>query len=583
MGVLTATSRDSAPAVPKPGEYFDLTGRGAAAIHCLTSLLDERQQHLPYFDVKYDARPPVAVHIRWDYGDGVGRYVDALHLARIMSGSGVNRAADAALEGWLFRLLGEDGLSWWPDSPYRLPHPSGQPGRMADVTWTQRSTLAALTTLFLETGDTRAATAARRLVDRLNGIAVWRDGMAYFPEEATRFRPGDVLYPPGGWSSRNMLTAGWFGAILGTLIWPLARFAAAAGYDPAIRLARGLAEFALRGAAVFHADGRFRDLVQGHFYARTTTASGLLSLGVLTGHRPYVEMAERIYRQARQWGTSFGWFPEDLSVPACETCCTKDMIEIAIGLARHVDPGYWSDAERFGRNHLLESQLLRTDWIGRYQPPRPPALPPEDALRLSRERVLERWRGGFAGWSAVNDWVFPGKGGMACCNASGARALYDLWHHAVSRDDSGVSIHLLFSRATEDVVVRSYLPFEGRLEVRMRSGRPVRVRLPRSAAAASVRVQHNGAPATVPVREGYVSLPRAQPGDAVEVRFALDYSEEKFHLGYQSYRIRYRGDTVVSIEPPGKICPLYDRGWASQAAPPVAEPPLPSAREIESI
>ena len=73
-----------------PGRYFDLPARAAAAVHCLTSLLDERQNQLPYFDVKYDARPPVAVHIRWDYGDGVGRYVDALRLSRIMSGSGEN-------------------------------------------------------------------------------------------------------------------------------------------------------------------------------------------------------------------------------------------------------------------------------------------------------------------------------------------------------------------------------------------------------------------------------------------------------------------------------------------------------------
>ena len=126
---------------------------------------------------------------------------------------------------------------------------------MADVTWTQRSTLTALTTLYAATGDRRYADRGRRLIDRLSILAMWNDGAASFPEEATRFRAGDVLYPPGGWKSRLALKSGWFGAILGVLIVPLVRFAAATAYEPGLQLARGLAEFAVRGAEVFHPDG----------------------------------------------------------------------------------------------------------------------------------------------------------------------------------------------------------------------------------------------------------------------------------------------------------------------------------------
>src|SRR5580704_5889321 len=73
-----------------PEQYFDLPHRARLALHPLTNLLDAGQGYLPYFDANYAAKPPVAIHIRWDYGDCLGRYTDAIRLARIMSGSKEN-------------------------------------------------------------------------------------------------------------------------------------------------------------------------------------------------------------------------------------------------------------------------------------------------------------------------------------------------------------------------------------------------------------------------------------------------------------------------------------------------------------
>ena len=100
---------------PTPSQQFDLPHRAGLAINCLTRFLDERQDYLPHFNVFYGAHPPVATHIRWDYGDCVGRYIEALKLTHIMSGQTQGLHADAALQRWLERLLGEHGLSWWPD------------------------------------------------------------------------------------------------------------------------------------------------------------------------------------------------------------------------------------------------------------------------------------------------------------------------------------------------------------------------------------------------------------------------------------------------------------------------------------
>ena len=173
----------------EPAQQFDLPHRAGLAIHCLTGLLDERQDYLPYFNVHYSADPPVATHNRWDYGDCVGRYVEALKLARIMSGNTQAQQADAAFERWLERLLGEHGLSWWPDPPYDPILPSTQARHVADLAWSQRSTLAGLTTQYEVTGEQHFADLAKRLVDGLHKLALWDDGMAYFPLEATRIHP----------------------------------------------------------------------------------------------------------------------------------------------------------------------------------------------------------------------------------------------------------------------------------------------------------------------------------------------------------------------------------------------------------
>ena len=83
------------------------------------------------------------------------------------------------------------------------------------------------------------------------------------------------------------------------------------GYEPAVRMAQGVAEYCLRGARFFRPDGRFYDPLKGHFHSRSAVALGLLKLGILIGNEGYVQMAERAYKHAKEWGTSFGWFPVD--------------------------------------------------------------------------------------------------------------------------------------------------------------------------------------------------------------------------------------------------------------------------------
>jgi hypothetical protein len=104
---------------------FDLQARAELAARSLTGLLDAERDGLMYFLANWRACPPRADHGLWDCGDGSGRHVDALTLARTMVRAGSPAAVpdrgEAQLEGWMLRLLGDGGLSWLPEEPWAAP------------------------------------------------------------------------------------------------------------------------------------------------------------------------------------------------------------------------------------------------------------------------------------------------------------------------------------------------------------------------------------------------------------------------------------------------------------------------------
>ncbi len=91
---------------------FDLQARAELAAQALTRLRDPERAGLMYFLANWRARPPRAEHGLWDCGDGSGRHVDALTLARTMLRPGSPAAqpdeGEMQLEAWMLRFLGHD-------------------------------------------------------------------------------------------------------------------------------------------------------------------------------------------------------------------------------------------------------------------------------------------------------------------------------------------------------------------------------------------------------------------------------------------------------------------------------------------
>lgn len=543
-------------------DTLNLAARATMAILPLKSLRDERLNGQIYFDVRYDEDPPRAYHTVWDYGDGTGRHTDALVLAHIMTGS--QEALDVAREfaemliGW----QGDKGLSWWPQEPWTLPDgekdftfplQDWKPGqRVADVTWSQRGSLMGLTSLYLLTGDDRYRRQAQAIVDGLDDIALCREDYRFFPELGFR---------EGGWRHAEEPRTDGTSEVKGVTILPLLRFYAATGYEPALNLAGGLIRFILHKAEGYELDGRFFKIkgFWGHFHSSTAVITGVIRYGLLTNQPEFVAWGRQTYEAAKKWGTGFGWFPENIANCArCETCCITDMIELAILLGLYVDPVYLTDAERYGRNHLVESQYLSLTWADRIV--RKSTGYAAERRRVDDRDIVKRSLGGFAGWSAPNDLFDEGAFRMMqCCNAAGTRALYDLWHYAVDDDGRRVRVNMAFSRPAIWGDVVSFLPYVGRVDLHMKLPRVVSVRLPEWARRSEARVYVNESPVDFRYERGYVLLEGVEAGDVVSVRYDLPLWSCTYTLGENTYIADFKGDTVVAIAPEGRFAPLYQR------------------------
>ncbi len=578
---------------------FDLQARAELAAQGLTMLLDTERDGLMYFLANWRSRPPRADHGLWDCGDGSGRHTDALTLARSMlrkNSPAAQRAAEEfQLEGWMLRLLGKEGLTWLVQEPWAEPWgpellmAEPQPAEpYAEISWAQRSTLMGLLSRYLKTSDEQYLAHARRIIDGLLRIAIRHPDGLFFPEG---------YYQPGGWHTDRIGLFPGIEECNAAIVVPALRLYDECGYPPALELAEGLVRFALKHTAGYTADGRIvapqGGAVQEHFHTRSCFAMSVLKLGLILGSREYIAWARQSYAYAREWGTDFGWFPEHIGQRHGEICCTTDMIELALLLGKYVDKSYYADAERFGRNQLLESQFLSLDRLENALAMMPADLSPApwDGRYSMSKDVARKQLGAFASRPTLNDafhldatWL------MQCCNAAGTRGLYDLWHYAVEERPAEnaaprhAQVNLRFSVETPLLKVVSHEPTVGQLDITARFPCLIDVRMPAGVTEALAVFPRQGTScvSVLPVQDGYITFTANQAG-CVSLHYPLESRISRYEVGKAGRTIsctgHWRGDTLMRVEPPGVFYPLYDR---SDTLEPV-DPGLPDSLQIPSI
>lgn len=500
---------------------FSLQAIAARSANYLERLVDARG--VPYFNVFW-TEPAEAAHDWPDWGDVTSRQLQGAIMLRRMTGRKV--ATEDAWRGLILSLIEADGLLYRPAT--------GWSKHEAD--WGDAAlTLYALVTAFADSADPAVGRAATAMAE-----GMWR-----------RARSGDR--PAGmlnGFALKSLLCC--------------ARVLAS---GPAFELARLIVRKVFDEDATFTSDNTFRH--GGHMHGNLRTLVGAADYALFTGDEPLLARVDALYRWVRGTGTRFGFLPEVIGrtgdIVPCETCALMDYAGLGATLANHGHSEYWADLERLARNQYAESQLVDGSWLSG-DDDRP------DTEQFTWRRIGERALGAWAGWSspthflACRETLGAHWGGSElhgktralqnCCGGSGVHGLFILWKNAARFEDGRLWVHLHVDKALSEAEIRGGQPWQGRVDIRLKRSCDVRVRIPEFAKPADMRATVDGVPVVPRVRGGYLEMDGRRAGEAVAVDYPLPVTVEEASIGNPGwrqyrYRVTWKGDTVVRMEPLG--------------------------------
>jgi hypothetical protein len=568
-------------------DTLDLQERAALAVHGLTAPTDPAADYEIYWILFPRTRPPTMQH---DWCDACqAKYMEALPLMRLASGSRMNQHVERRWLETLFRMQGPDGLFYYPKTGrpwWKVNHFGAHtPGDHYFALYFGSRMLSAITVHHLRRQEPVWQETGRRYVDGLARLAVHKPDCAFF--EWPQYGPGgslpadfDPQFPPG----YNM--AFW----VSSSIRALTQFYRATGYEPALVLARKLVRWVIDYSNYFGGDGTFvhepappdakiaavagagtETSSYAHFHGHTVTLLALLEFGIVAADRDVLDFVLRGYRYGRSQGDRLtGFFPEvtgRASFEDCETCCVADMISLALKLSAAGVADCWDDADRWLRNQFVENQLTETDWTWRFWEtgsahPREFDLgaPSQiDPAYQTTERAMERNIGGFAAHATANDFSKGRSGIAACCTGNGARTLYDAWQHILHFADGKLRINLLLNRASPWADVDSYIPYEGRVDVRVKRACELAVRLPEWVQPKQAACRVNGAERPVAWEGRYAQVGQVAAGQVVTLTFPIAERMDRIDIQKHRFTLLRKGNEVLRIDPPGQYHPLYQR------------------------
>ncbi|MDE2888167.1 MAG: hypothetical protein OXR72_08110 [Gemmatimonadota bacterium] len=338
---------------------------------------------------------------------------------------------------------------------------------------------------------------------------------------------------------------------LGRSIGPLVKYYRATGYGAALDLAIVLKEKALD---YFNEDGDYnRETFGAHTHSTTCVMSSLAQLAELTSDALLMGRVKAFYDNGlREICDPLGWVIENSGdeAPADrgEINNSGDILETALILGRWGYTGYYDDAERILRCHILPSQLRDVSFI--HDPPNPDG---DDGKR----DVADRHLGAFG---------FPAPYGHRPIGmeyvsfnmdivGGGVGSLCEAYRAVANSDEAGHRINLLFDHETPSVKIESPYTHPA-LRVRVKRAGPLWVRIPSWMDASRISIQ--GATEAPRQTNGYLYVARPPLNRPITFEFPLVEREIVLHHRSRQIRVRLRGDEVSAMENFGADLTFFD-------------------------
>ena len=148
---------------------------------------------------------------------------------------------------------------------------------------------------------------------------------------------------------------------------------------------------------------------------------------------------------------------------------------------------------------------------------------------------------------------------MHCCTANAARGLYEVWRNVVHSRGNQVKVNLLLNHANEAVDVSSHIPYVGQVDLHVKRDCTLSVRMPAWVTLSQVACKVGETPRSVSYDGRYADVGEVHAGDDVSFAFPIAERTDLVTIAHQWYHLVHKGHDVVCIDPPGKLCPLYQR------------------------
>lgn len=572
---------------PVNGKHYDATvpdtlelqDRAQLALHCMTETTDPEADYEPYYVTFFNLDPPRMVHNSW-HGSTLPKYIESVALMRVMTGSQQNADVDHRWVEATLKMQGSDGLLYSPAKG--RPWADQEAGGLlfADFgveisddqyisAFGNGRMLSTLSLLAQRDNTPLWRDSMRRIIDGLEELAVHSDDIAYFWPTVTFSQKGfeGSVQTPSVNCETSRIPHG------------LVHAYRLLGYKPALTLAGKLVNYMRR---YFYApDGTFwsspGNPYRAHFHAHSHGLLAMMEYAIAAENSEVMEFVVRAFEWAKSLGANYkadGW-DEWVKIPAAELigyfttytntdrqhgselCQVSDMIALALKLSEAGIGDYWDDADRWLRNMLVEGQLTSSNWADE--------LTSSNTFHVgysyfTTASIAERNVGAFASWPSANDWsIHDLYGCMHCCTVNGARALYWIWDACLRHNEGVVRVNLLLNRASPWADVDSHIPYQGRVDVKIKQPVDLEMRIPDWVKPREVCCTVDDSERRLKWNGRYAEIGAVKPGDMVTMTFPITEQTDQVYIEKDPYTLIRKGNDVVSIDPPGRHYPLYQR------------------------
>ena len=567
-------------------DTLDIAERGRLAVNVLSEATNPLADYEAYDGCAPMTNPPSMALNQWYFPFEEG-HVEALMRNRVSSGDDKNLQVDHRWMEVTLKQQGPDGLLYvpvkgrpWALRGFQIRDLEAPTGDQLLEPYVCGSMMRSISVYVQRDPNGPWKNVLRRLVDGMASLAVVQGDYAfYWPScmYGMKNPPANVKMPTRPFEVEETQV-------------PLGLMHAyrVLNYEPALVLAKKNINYIRK--CFYGEDGSFLAMpglkLQAHGGAHLRGLLAMEQYAEAAKDKEMMDFVVRSFEWARDLGSNLGggasdydlvktpgaglvgFFPEWTSSPEWQTSETDqvvNMLTIAMLLSEAGIGDYWDDADRRIRNQFAENQLVETDWMHEASKNGPPA---KKAIYVTTERVPERIKGAFAASPSVNDWIGRKTAGVAaCCTAYGCNGLFWVWERILRHKDGQLKVNLLLNRASEWADVDSYIPYQGRVDVKVKKPVDLSVRIPEWVTPEQTKCQVNNQERKLGWDGRYAKVGGVKPGDVATLNFPIAERTDKIWVEKLAYTIVRKGNDVVSIDPPGVIHPFYQRAHYRQNEP----------------